>query len=574
MLGKERRIALKQDAVTRSCASAIPGALADFHRGQPQALGMETEALRKALAPRLSAEAFQSVLRALADERKLELSGSTARLPGHNATSNPEDEKLWQAVLPALQKGGAAPPTVPELAAALKLKDATLKDFLHRKSRSGDPLRVTPDRFYPRATVAALAATAAEVAKASANGMFTAAQYRDATGTGRGLAIEILEFLDGLGHHPARRRRAQDAQGSRSHTGSRRAVQARRRGRRRGAAARHRRRRDGPHTQRRRYDRRRRAMATYDLIVIGEGIAGLTCANEAARAGLKVATFESNLFGGLVININELEGYPEGRQTSGAEFASELMEANAGLNVASVQEAVTAIAPSGGGFDVKTAGATHQARQVVVASGARMKKLGVPGEAEFEGRGVSQCADCDGPMFQDEEVAVVGGGDSALQEALVLARYCGKVHLLHRGERFRAQPHFVEQGVRDRRRSPSCGKPPWTRSSAARWSRKYASAARRTAQTQELPCAGVFACIGLEPNSEYLSPEVRRDERGFVVTGDALETSVPGIWAIGAVRSGYSGLLGRGGGSAARSEERRCALESVTVAVTRMVREY
>jgi selenocysteine-specific elongation factor len=102
-------------------------------------------------------------------------------------------------VLPALQAGGASPPTVTELAAALKLKEATLKDFLHRKSRGGDPLRVPPDRFYPRATLAALAATAAEVAKASANGMFTAAQYRDATGTGRGLAIQILEVLDGLG---------------------------------------------------------------------------------------------------------------------------------------------------------------------------------------------------------------------------------------------------------------------------------------------------------------------------------------------------------------------------------------
>ena len=198
VLGKERRIALKQDMVTR-LRERMPGALADFHRGHPQALGMETEALRKALAPRLSAEAFQSVLRTLADERKVELSGSAARLPGHNATSNPEDERLWESVLPVLQKGGAAPPTVPELAATLKLKDATLRDFLHRKSRNGDLLRVTPDRFYPRATLAALAATAAQVAKASASGMFTAAQYRDAAGVGRGLAIEILEFLDGLG---------------------------------------------------------------------------------------------------------------------------------------------------------------------------------------------------------------------------------------------------------------------------------------------------------------------------------------------------------------------------------------
>jgi selenocysteine-specific elongation factor len=198
VLGKERRIALRQDRHARLREGTL-AALADFHRAQPQALGMEVEALRKSLAARLPAEAYQSLLRALADERKVELASSTVRLAGHNATSNPEDEKLWQVVLPALQAGGAAPPTVTELAGVLKLKEATLKDFLHRKSRSGDPLRVPPDRFYPRATLAALAATAAEVAKASPKGMFTAAQYRDATGTGRGLAIQILEVLDGLG---------------------------------------------------------------------------------------------------------------------------------------------------------------------------------------------------------------------------------------------------------------------------------------------------------------------------------------------------------------------------------------
>ena len=197
VVGKERRVALKLERFAQ-LRERIPALLADFHRGQPQALGMETEALRKAAAPRLSAEAFLSLLRGLADERKLELSGSAARLRGHNATSNPEDERMWLAVLPALQSGGAAPPTVAELAVALKLKDTALKDFLHRKSRGGDPLRVTPDRFYPRATVAALAATAAAVAKGSPNGMFTAAQYRDATGVGRGLAIQILEFLDGI----------------------------------------------------------------------------------------------------------------------------------------------------------------------------------------------------------------------------------------------------------------------------------------------------------------------------------------------------------------------------------------
>jgi thioredoxin reductase (NADPH) len=281
-------------------------------------------------------------------------------------------------------------------------------------------------------------------------------------------------------------------------------------------------------------------MASYDLIVIGEGISGLTCANEAARAGLKVATFESNLFGGLVININELDGYPEGRQTSGAEFASELVEANAGLNVASVQEQVKAVSAAGAGFEVR-AGGNHQARQIVVASGAHLKKLGVPGEAEFEGRGVSQCADCDGPMYQNEEVAVIGGGDSALQEALVLARYAGKVHILHRGERFRAQEHYVKEVSASPKIAVS-----WNTVLDSIVGTKMVEKVRvrtKDGQTQELPCVGVFANIGLEPNSAFLAPEVRRDEKACVITNDALETSVPGIWAIGAVRSGYSGLL-------------------------------
>lgn len=299
-------------------------------------------------------------------------------------------------------------------------------------------------------------------------------------------------------------------------------------------------------------------MANYDVIVIGEGIAGLTCAHDAARAGLKVATFEANLFGGLVINIAELEGYPEGRQTSGAEFASELVEANAGLNIASVQEAVASIKPAGSGFELKTAGGGHQARQLVAASGARMKKLGVPGESEFEGRGVSQCADCDGPMFQNEEVVVVGGGDSALQEALVLARFCGKVRVLHRGERFRARKHFVEQVSASEKIAIE-----WNATVEAilggKMVEKVLVRSTRDGQTRELGCAGVFVCIGLEPNSDYLPPEVRRDERSFVVTGDALETSVPGIWAIGAVRSGYSGLL-----RDAAAEARRAAGSVVT----------
>ncbi len=280
---------------------------------------------------------------------------------------------------------------------------------------------------------------------------------------------------------------------------------------------------------------------TFDVIVIGEGVAGLTAAYALAKDGLKVATLEAQLFGGLVININELDPAPDERAVSGAEFAAELMQANAELDVTSVQEAVTALGNAGEINQAVTAGAIYGARHIIVASGARLRKLGIPGEAEFEGRGVSQCADCDGPMYQGEDVVVAGGGDSALQEALVLARFCRKVHLVHRGGSFRARKHFVEQV----NANPKI---------ATIWNATVEQiAGSRMVETvcvklgdgriQEIPCAGVFVYIGLAPNSEFLPARIARNDAGFVVTDDALQTTLPGVWAIGAVRSGYGGLL-------------------------------
>jgi len=276
---------------------------------------------------------------------------------------------------------------------------------------------------------------------------------------------------------------------------------------------------------------------TYDLIVIGEGVSGLTCASHAARAGLKVASLEANLFGGLVLNVNELHGYPGAE--SGTDLASGLMQANAEAGVTSIQEPVTNIRTAGAGFEV-AAGGTYGARQVVIASGARLKKLSVPGEKEFEGRGVSSCADCDAPMFQNEEVVVAGGGDSALQEALVLAKFCRKVHVVIRGSRLRAQKHFADRAAADSKISII-----WNTMVEAILGGKMVEKVRlkREGKTEEIAAAGVFAYVGLEPNAAFAPSGVVRDERGFLVANDTCETGVAGIWAIGAVRSGYSGLL-------------------------------
>lgn len=276
----------------------------------------------------------------------------------------------------------------------------------------------------------------------------------------------------------------------------------------------------------------------FDLIVIGEGIAGLTCANHAAKAGLRVATIESTLFGGLVLNVNELDGYPGAE--SGTNLASELMQANADAGVTSLQEEVTGIESRGGAFEVKTREGAYGAKQVVVASGARLKKLGVPGEKEFEGKGVSSCADCDAPMYQNEEVIVVGGGDSALQEALVLSKYCKKVHIVHRGDKLSAQQHLVDHAKADAKISYI-----WKSTVEAILGGKMVEKVRvkRDGKSEDMPVAGIFAYVGLEPNAAFVPQSVARDANGHLVTNAAFETGVPGLHAIGAVRAGYSGLL-------------------------------
>ncbi len=198
IVGKEQRVALPKQSV-ETIKQAVVEALVKFHRDSPQATGAEIETLHKTHAPGLAAETFTALLRVLADEKKLEVAGSHARLPQHIATDNPADQKMWEAVKPVMESAGFNVPPLKDLAPLTKLKEVMLKDFLHRKAKTNEVIRVTPERFYPRTTLAQLAACAVDVAQNAAGNQFTAAQYRDRTGVGRGLAIEILECLDRLG---------------------------------------------------------------------------------------------------------------------------------------------------------------------------------------------------------------------------------------------------------------------------------------------------------------------------------------------------------------------------------------
>jgi thioredoxin reductase (NADPH) len=281
------------------------------------------------------------------------------------------------------------------------------------------------------------------------------------------------------------------------------------------------------------------ADSNYDVIVIGAGITGLTAAKQAVQNGLKTANIEALMFGGLVVNINELDGETPG---SGTDLASNLMMEISDLGVANLSETVSAVARDGTGFSVTTDGGTHRARAVVIASGAKLKRLGIPGEAEFEYKGVSQCADCDGPMFKDEEVVVVGGGDSALQEALVLAEFCKRVHLVHRGAKFRARQHLVDALALHENIRPVLN----SVAEEILGSKMLEKVrVRNTADNTsfEIPCAGFFAYVGLEPNCAFVPAEVARDASGCLVTNATMQTAVPGLYAAGAVRAGYGGLL-------------------------------
>jgi len=281
---------------------------------------------------------------------------------------------------------------------------------------------------------------------------------------------------------------------------------------------------------------------TYDLIVVGEGFAGLACAAEASRLGLKVASFEAGFFGGLVVNVNELEAFDEAEGLSGMDYAGTLANANRKAGVKSSNAEVSAIRAQDGGFEVVTDSATHTARFVVIASGARLKKLGVAGEAEFEGRGVSHCADCDAPMFIDQEVVVAGAGDWALQDALLLARDCSAVHLVHE----EAEPTACALYLQRARAQPRIHFHARQRIEAVLGNHGGMTGVRlRDAQgtERELAAMGLFALVGLEPNSAIAPEPVQRDASGHLVVDEDLETGVPGLWAIGQVRAGFAGWL-------------------------------
>lgn len=294
----------------------------------------------------------------------------------------------------------------------------------------------------------------------------------------------------------------------------------------------------------------------YDLIVVGEGVAGLTCAAECTRRGLKVATCEAAFFGGLVVNVNELARFEEAGGLSGMDHAGVLAASNRKAGVRSVTSEVSAVRRAHEGFEVETAGGKLASRFVVIATGARLQRLGVPGENEYEGRGVSHCADCDAPMFTDAEVVVAGSGDWALHSALLLARESAVVHLMFGEQAPTACREYIDRA----RAEPRIRFHPGVEIQEILGDRNGMTGVavrREDGATVQIGAAGLFAVPGLVPNGELAPPQVERDERNFLKVDANLETAVSGLWAIGQVRSGFGGWLEHAAADA------RCAADCV-----------
>ena len=273
----------------------------------------------------------------------------------------------------------------------------------------------------------------------------------------------------------------------------------------------------------------------HDVIVIGSGPAGYTAAIYTARALLKPLVFEGTSFGGALMTTTEVENYPGFRSgITGPELMDEMREQALHFGADLQMEDVESVSLSGAIKEVVTAsGETHRARAVILAMGAAPRYLGVPGEQELLGRGVSSCATCDGFFFKDQDIAVIGGGDSAMEEATFLTRFARSVTLVHRREEFRASKIMLERARTNDKISFLTN----TAVLAVEGESTVTGLRVRdtvTGKESTLAVTGVFIAIGHDPRSELVRDAVEVDPAGYVVVGEhSTATSLAGVFAAG-----------------------------------------
>lgn len=275
----------------------------------------------------------------------------------------------------------------------------------------------------------------------------------------------------------------------------------------------------------------------YDIIIIGSGPAGLSAAIYAQRACLDTIVIEKNgISGGQVLNTWEVDNYPGFPGVTGFELSRQFREHANKLGARVVQDEVVQVELSGNVKKVVCEEETYEARCVILASGAHHRTLEVPGEEELRGAGVSYCATCDGAFFRGRTVAVVGGGDAALEDAIFLARMCEKVYIVHRRDKLRGAKRLQE-----RLQALENIEFVWNSETVAIEGDAQVEALRlrqtKTGEERRLDVEGVFIAVGIAPESELYAGQLELDEQGYIRADESGQASVPGVFAAGDVRT-------------------------------------
>ncbi|MFP3867694.1 MAG: thioredoxin-disulfide reductase [Desulfobacteraceae bacterium] len=275
----------------------------------------------------------------------------------------------------------------------------------------------------------------------------------------------------------------------------------------------------------------------YDLIIVGGGPAGLTAGIYAGRARIKTVLIEKLVTGGQVMTTEMIEnypGFPEG--VSGFELSQRMRDQSERFGLEIIEGEVLELKPGDSCHTLVLAEQQLTCQAVIIASGVRPNQLGVPGEKALTGKGVSYCATCDGALYRDEVIAGVGGGDTALQDAVFLTRFVRKVHLIHRRDAFRGVKILQEKVLGNDKIEVH-----WDTVVQEIEGDKSVQAVRlknvKTGQENTLPVSGVFVWVGITPNTAWLQDTVARDERDFIITNEEMATNLPGVYAAGDVRS-------------------------------------
>lgn len=272
-----------------------------------------------------------------------------------------------------------------------------------------------------------------------------------------------------------------------------------------------------------------------DVIILGAGTAGLSAAIYGVRAGLTVQVIEKGLYGGQIVNSPDVDNYPGIPSISGFDFSQNLRSHAASLGAEIISDNISEVSLKGQIKTLVSKKRSYEAKTVILATGASHRKLRCPGEEEFSGRGVSYCAACDGAFFKGKEVAVAGGGNTALEDALILSNQCKKVYLIHRREEFRAHQSTVES-VKARENIALLL--PYT-VSEIKGNQVVESLVLQNVQDgshRELPVSGAFIAVGLSPNTELFSSQVEL-EGGYVKAGENCRTNISGVYVAGDVRT-------------------------------------